>query len=81
MKQVSDVLQKRYFIILKDLQNAIIKSIGEISLHKHFNVKCIKSLVVACPYSQVQNKQKRATVVFCLQYNGYNLEPPFFEFI
>ena len=35
MKQINEVLRKRYLIVLEDLQNATIKCSDEISLHEH----------------------------------------------
>ena len=37
MKQSNKILQKQYFIISNDLQHAMIKCLGQISVHKHFN--------------------------------------------
>ena len=43
-KQRNKVLQTWYIIISEDLRRAIIKSLGQISLHKHFNTKVYDKL-------------------------------------
>ena len=43
-KQGNEVLEKLYFISLNDLQHAIIKSLSQISLHKHFKEVHVEGL-------------------------------------